>query len=354
MVGEFSVHPWEFTEQDLQRLVRDKIQEGRHLEYKRSTLLQDRSRSIQDLTKEVSAFNNADGGIIAIGIEEAGEGRRFKFASKVDDGVSNAEFPVTWLNQIINSNIDPSIHELRTVAVPLSAGVGQVAFVIWVPRGKRAVQASDLKYYQRQEDRSVPMKDFQVRDVNNRMEGPDISLRLEFPDGGFLNRTEGQHQFATIRPTIMARNASDTIPEAAVFRLIIPSSILNPDTEREPRWRTEDRNPEIRLLLEDDVHRRDRAIIFTRLFPEAIDPPFFSGWGDMAIGVVNLIFKTGYFNSQHLEPVLLMAASPSMETRIWPIELSTGGHTVGAHLLDGTGRTITLDDLEPLEYFRSH
>ncbi len=127
--------------------------------------------------------NNADGGVIIVGIEEAKKGAR-TYPERIDDGVPASDVTVTWLSQIIQSNIDPLIPDLRVHEIPLSGDrQGQVIFILHVPRGTRAVQASDMRFYQRIDDRSLPMKDFQIRDVNNRLEGPDLRLNLRFPAG---------------------------------------------------------------------------------------------------------------------------------------------------------------------------
>ena len=74
MLSGFSKPPWEFTEEDIQELVALKTPEGLHWDYKSSRLLDNRDIMVNDLTKAVSAFNNADGGTIFVGIEERTEG----------------------------------------------------------------------------------------------------------------------------------------------------------------------------------------------------------------------------------------------------------------------------------------
>lgn len=71
MVDEYLRPPWEFTEDDLIGVEIAITPEGQHLEYKRSELLKDRQNCIMALTKEVSAFNSAEGGAVILWIEES-------------------------------------------------------------------------------------------------------------------------------------------------------------------------------------------------------------------------------------------------------------------------------------------
>ena len=82
--------PWEWEQPDLQALVDNNIPEDLHLEYKASRLLAKTPQATKDdcirkLTKEVSAFNNADGGAIVIGIEEKQEDNR-NYPQGIDGG----------------------------------------------------------------------------------------------------------------------------------------------------------------------------------------------------------------------------------------------------------------------------
>ena len=117
MFSELPKPPWDFTEEDLLQLVASKTAEGLHLDYKDSRLLENKSDCINSLTKEVSAFNNAEGGTIFIGVREANQGK-LTYPVSIDDGALSSDFTMTWLTQIIQSNIDPSIPGLRVRAVP--------------------------------------------------------------------------------------------------------------------------------------------------------------------------------------------------------------------------------------------
>jgi len=71
------------TLEEIRQLVADKIAEDRHLDFKeRPYDTSDRGRA--ELLKDVTAFLNADGGYLIIGIGEDGSGRAERFASVAD------------------------------------------------------------------------------------------------------------------------------------------------------------------------------------------------------------------------------------------------------------------------------
>jgi hypothetical protein len=151
------------TESDLTTLL-GQPESGR-LEFKDSRLLdQDKDRVVKQLTEDVSAFANTEGGIIVIGIREGKHGKK-SIAVEIDEGVDPARVPQEWLEQIISSNISPPIPGLAVRPVPLSgARAGRVAYVVYVPRGNTAYQARhSLLYYGRMGSAAVPLHDNVIR-----------------------------------------------------------------------------------------------------------------------------------------------------------------------------------------------
>jgi len=323
-----------------------KVPEGLHLDYKRSDLLADKSHSIEVLTKEVSAFNNADGGIVVIGVREVTEDK-LTYPEVIDGGVPSSRFTVTWLTQIVQDNISPSIPELRVRAVPLTGDPkGQISFVIYIPRGKRAVQAKDYKYYQRHEDQSVPIRDFQVRDVNNRMVGPDLYLDLAIPSELGLTRiTDTQRE---LEISLSARNSSDALAQYAVFRMVIPQSLT---PKRTTPWSLEDRQSEILLHIRGQQRRKATATVLRYLYQLPDDQPMFPGGGPVVLGTFPLMFRQAYQEIPHFEPVVLMVAAPQMEPRVKAFVLSTDGSTLDILKDGGSKWEVSLDGIDPLTYF---
>jgi hypothetical protein len=166
------------TEQDLQRLIGQF--ESVRLEFKASALLaHDSDRIVKQLTENVSAFANTEGGVIVIGIREGKSGQK-SVATEIDEGVDPNEMPPDRLEQLIASNISPSIPGLTVRPILLSGEkAGRVIYIVNVPRGTTAYQARHtLRYYGRTEFAATPLHDNVIRLLMSRGRVPQASLEL--------------------------------------------------------------------------------------------------------------------------------------------------------------------------------
>jgi hypothetical protein len=347
-------NPWEWQQADLQELRDNEIAEDFHIEYKESRLLarepqSAKDRCVEELTKTVSAFNNSDGGVIVIGMRERREGKK-NYPEGFDDGVCESDFSKTWLVQIINSNISPSIPDLRVNLVKLAGEQeGRVACVIYVPKGTRAVQAKDLRYYQRFEDQSLPMKDFQVRDVNNRSLGPDLRMSFIIASGQNSRLTVSNRQDKTdpFRIAVVATNLSDTLAELALFRIILPDRL---DPSKPEGFDEINISPRIRLQYNGqplDTYSK----IYSRYYRAPGSPPIFKELQPTVVGLFDITFRAAYETIPHFEPLLWIAESPRMEPKYGGnIVTIKNGRVI--ELNDVQEARITLDGMKPLEYWR--
>lgn len=141
-------------------MIRLQVQESIHLDYKQSRALEIKKRD--EIAKDVSAFANSDGGTLIYGIEE-----KDNVPVAVDGGVDDAVFSREWLDNIIRSNISPSLADVRISPIPL--GNGRSLYVVAVAKSFRAPhQAPDKKFYKRFNFSSVPMEEYEINDVRNR------------------------------------------------------------------------------------------------------------------------------------------------------------------------------------------
>jgi hypothetical protein len=166
------------TREDLQRLVDEGLEESLTLDYKASPALTRDSKAIFELCKDVSAFANSAGGSIIYGIEED---KRTKKPSRVDDGIADEKITREWLEQVLSSRIQPRIQGVRITRIPM--GNGSFGYVIDVPTSSTGHQAPDLKYYRRFELQSVPMYDYEIRDVMRRATTPELFLNMTLSRG---------------------------------------------------------------------------------------------------------------------------------------------------------------------------
>ncbi len=169
------LEPWDWTERDLQQLVVDQIGESLTLDYKESGALQRTDGKKNELSKDVSAFANSAGGVLVYGMKENGH-----IPVGLDDGLDPAEISKEWLEQVINSRIERRIAGVRVRQIPLtSAQAERVAYVVYIPASTHAPHmAADHRYYKRFNFESVPMEDYEVRDVSRRYVDPDLRVGL--------------------------------------------------------------------------------------------------------------------------------------------------------------------------------
>jgi len=153
--------PWNWKKENLESLIGQA--ESIRLDFKQSKLFEDnREKIASNLSVEVSAFANTEGGIIVIGMAEKREGKA-RIASHIDDGVNTSLWPPERLQQLIESNVSPYLAGLRVRAISLDLTEPRAAYVIYVPQGSTAFQANDHRYYGRSEYESKSLPDYEVR-----------------------------------------------------------------------------------------------------------------------------------------------------------------------------------------------
>jgi hypothetical protein len=119
---------------------------------------------------------NSAGGVIIYGISESTAQERRHLPDKLSP-VDRTEYPREWVEQIIQA-IRPRIDGIVIHSVALSSGDSEVAYVVEIPQSNTAHQASDHRYYKRFNFQSVPMEDYEVRDVMFRQLMPEIAIKF--------------------------------------------------------------------------------------------------------------------------------------------------------------------------------
>jgi hypothetical protein len=170
--------PWQWGISDIMRMISDRVQESLTLDYKASAALARESRATSDLSKDVSSFANSEGGTLIYGVTQDSE----NYPKALDVGVETATISAEWIGQIVDSRISPGIRGYRITRIDLSPG--KALFIVHVAQSDTAHMADDNRYYRRSDCRSVPMDDYQVRDVMGRSKTSDFRLDLRLASGG--------------------------------------------------------------------------------------------------------------------------------------------------------------------------
>lgn len=168
---------WEWTEDDILSLKGSRAQESLYLEFKSSESLGKDDRKRDEMSKDVSAFANSEGGDILYGVLE--HGKPPPSFGDVDNGIDIRDITPEWVEQVIQSRIQPRIDGVRINPIELGkTRKGRFVYAIHIPSSPNAPhQASDKRYYKRFNFTSVPMEDYEIRDVRNRQQRPALRVR---------------------------------------------------------------------------------------------------------------------------------------------------------------------------------
>src|SRR5262249_38779718 len=168
--------PAKWGQAELQRHIDDGVEENLNLDYKAGDALDKADKKKTEITKDVSAMANSAGGTIIYGIKEYAQPDK-KHLPEDFAPIDRTQFSKEWLEQIINS-IQPRVNGIIIHPVDLSTGPNDVAYAVEIPQSTTAHQARDFRYYKRFNFESVPMNDYEVRDVMHRRTLPDVTVEF--------------------------------------------------------------------------------------------------------------------------------------------------------------------------------
>jgi hypothetical protein len=153
---------WE--EGDLLGLIRDGVQEGDRLDYKRELLLAD-ARSRAELAKDVSSLANTTGGRLIYGMAE-GTGEKSAIPLEIAP-LTDPALPDRLID-VIYERCLPNVRIGRT-SVPVEGGY---CLVVDVPESLAPIMVvgkGQNRFYKRYERKSVPMNERDVRERYERL-----------------------------------------------------------------------------------------------------------------------------------------------------------------------------------------
>lgn len=178
---------------DIENLILNQIEENIHLDYKAADALQKTDGKKKEISKDISAFANSDGGIVIYGVKEFTEPSKKYLPEKIDP-IDRNLISKEWLEQVINSNVSPRIDGIKITPISVVNENDKVIYLVEIPKSNTAHQAGDQRYYKRFNFESVAMYDYEIRDVMNRKKFPKIELSFEIEQDTF----EVKSMFPTI------------------------------------------------------------------------------------------------------------------------------------------------------------
>ena len=158
-----------YSEEDIHRLIADGIEESLQLEYKEAGALSKDDKKRAEITKDISAFADSNGGIIIYGVSE--QDHKPKEITQIDGRVYTKE----WLENCIQL-IQPRIDNIQII--PIRFGdISKSVYIVKIPRSSTAPHmAKDYRYYKRYNFMSVPMEDYEIKDIYNRTSIPNLRI----------------------------------------------------------------------------------------------------------------------------------------------------------------------------------
>ena len=153
----------EYSFDDILSLINNDAEESINLEFKAAGALEKSDGKKKEICKDVSAFANSDGGIIVYGIVE--ENHCAESVSFIDGDVYSKE----WLEQVVNAGIQRRIEGLKIYPIRKDGDVKQTVYIVKIPYSYGTPHISiDKKYYRRFNFQSVPMEEYEVRQLYER------------------------------------------------------------------------------------------------------------------------------------------------------------------------------------------
>jgi len=161
----------DFTEQDILNILNSRLEESINIEFKSGEALSNLQGHKKEISKDVSAFANSDGGLIFYGVNE--DNHIASSLSYIDGNQFNKE----WLENIITTTIQQRIDGLKIIPVRFENKIEQTVYVVKIPKSSNSPHLhADKRYYRRYNFQSVAMEEYEVRDAYLKYKDSKVSI----------------------------------------------------------------------------------------------------------------------------------------------------------------------------------
>lgn len=176
-----------FTQEDIQSFIDNELEESIHLDFKSAESLDRSDGKKKELSKDISAFANSDGGLIIYGISE--KDHKANCLSFVDGKVFTKE----WIEQLANTTIQRRIPDLLIFPVRFDSKIDQTVYVVKIPKSHDAPHmARDNRFYKRFNFESVMMEEYEVRELYGRRS--KSKLEIDGESIGIMNSSHRHYE----------------------------------------------------------------------------------------------------------------------------------------------------------------
>ncbi len=171
----------------IQSLIDNGIEESINVDFKASGSLSKDEMKKKEISKDVSAFANSNGGIIIYGLTE--KNHKADSFSFIDGDIFSKE----WLEQVISTTIQRNIDGLKIFPIRNNGNIKESIYVVQIPESQDAPHINkDKKFYRRYDFQSVVMEEYEIRNLYGRKSKSKLAIstlniRYEEIKDGFIN-----------------------------------------------------------------------------------------------------------------------------------------------------------------------
>lgn len=198
----------EYTISDIQSLIDNAAEESIHLEFKSAPALSKADSVRGEISKDVAAFANSDGGIIVYGVSEDNSHKATSL-SYIDGTVFTKE----WLEQTIQSNIQRPIDELKIFPIRVDSDLLKTLYIVKIPASLDAPHMSrDKRFYKRNNFKSVQMEEYEVRNSYGRKKKSLMAITSwKIALGKMDNHSDIDNDSIALDVTVVVTNDGDIL-----------------------------------------------------------------------------------------------------------------------------------------------
>jgi len=205
------IHKRENYDMDfIQSLISNGIEESINIDFKAAEALSKVDAKKKEISKDVSAFANSDGGIIVYGLNE--NNHKADSLSFIDGN----EFSKEWLEQVISSTIQRNIPNLKIFPIRNKGKINETIYVVQIPESFDAPHiCKDKKFYKRYNFESVAMEEYEVRNLYGRKN--KANLILSGYNLSFINIEDGFAKFTCVTGVLNDGNIEESKYKVNVY-----------------------------------------------------------------------------------------------------------------------------------------
>lgn len=211
-----------YTEDDINGLITNQIEEAIDLEFKDAAALDNTDSNKIQISKDVASFANSAGGIIVYGINET------EHKATSISFINGNRVTKEWLDQVIHSNIKQKIENIEIKPVRFGNDIAQTVYIVKIPQSNTGPHMSrDNKYYRRYNFQSVPMEEYEVRNLYYMTHRTELEI-LDIVMVGHSRTGSPQSGIHNVRFNLQFKlfNSGKSIENNYKLKLCVPNKIF--------------------------------------------------------------------------------------------------------------------------------